>query len=119
MRRVRQHRRFRRTADAVAEEERFAPYFVGWERPWNYAKDTDTAKRLERAGFDQIKCWLEPKPVTPPDPPRFVQTVCLVRHLDPLPDELRRPFIDRVLALAGHPLVLEYMRLNISAVRSS
>jgi trans-aconitate 2-methyltransferase len=108
---------FRTTADAVAAEQPFAPHFAGWQRPWNYATDTATAVRLEHAGFSQINCWLEPKPVTPADPHRFVQTVCLVRHLDPLPDDLKDPFIDRVLERAGEPLVLEYVRLNMSGVR--
>jgi trans-aconitate 2-methyltransferase len=107
---------FRKTADAVAAEQPFAPYFVGWQRPWNYATDVDTEERLANVGFTDIHCWLEPKPVTPAEPRAFVQTVCLVRHLDPLPEELRGPFIDRVLAQEGEPLVLEYVRLNISAV---
>jgi trans-aconitate 2-methyltransferase len=109
---------FRSAADSVAAEEPFDHYFVGWERPWNYATAEDTAERLTRAGFEQVECWLEPRPVTPPDPSLFIQTVCLVRHLDPLPDELRGPFIDRVLKRAGEPLVLGYVRLNMSAVRS-
>jgi trans-aconitate 2-methyltransferase len=106
---------FRDDADAVAGEEPFAEYFVDWVRPWNYARAEDTAERLGRAGFVDIHCWLEPRPVTPAEPRAFVRTVCLVRHLDPLPDELRGPFIDRVLARAGEPLVLEYVRLNMSA----
>jgi hypothetical protein len=57
--------------------------------------------------------------VTPDDPRAFVQTVCLVRHLDPLPQELRPVFIDRVLEQAGDPLVLEYVRLNMTARRSA
>jgi trans-aconitate 2-methyltransferase len=106
---------FRNTADTVAAEEPFAPYFTGWQRPWNYTTAEDTAARLEAKGFSQVECWLEPRPVTPPDPVRFVQTVCLVRHLDPLPEELRQPFIDRVLSAEGEPLVLRYVRLNMSA----
>jgi len=106
---------FRTAADSVAAEEPFEHYFVGWERPWNYATDVDTAAALERAGFADVRCWLEPKAVTPADPRAFVQTVCLVRHLDPLPDGLRGPFIDRVLKRTGDPLVLEYVRLNMSA----
>lgn len=105
---------FRTAADSVAAEEPFEHYFVGWERPWNYATDVDTAAALERAGFADVRCWLEPKAVTPADPRAFVQTVCLVRHLDPLPDGLRGPFIDRVLKRTGDPLVLEYVRLNMS-----
>jgi trans-aconitate 2-methyltransferase len=106
---------FRTAADSVAAEEPFEHYFVGWERPWNYATDVDTANALERAGFGDVRCWLEPKAVTPADPRAFVQTVCLVRHLDPLPDGVRGPFIDRVLKRTGDPLVLEYVRLNMSA----
>jgi trans-aconitate 2-methyltransferase len=105
---------FRTTADQVAAEEPFAPYFVGWRCPWNYATDTETAVRLRRAGFTDVSCWLEPKSVTPADPRAFVGTVCLVRHLDPLPVSLRDEFIDRVLERCGQPLVLEYVRLNMT-----
>ena len=108
---------FRTIAHEVAAEEPFAPFFVGWRRPWNYATADDTDARLRAAGFVEVSCWLEPKSVTPADPRAFVQTVCLVRHLDPLPDQLRDPFIDAVLARAGDPLVLDYVRLNITAVR--
>jgi trans-aconitate 2-methyltransferase len=110
---------FRVLADQVAQTEPFAPYFGNWVGPWNYAGAEETAERLERAGFTDVSCWLEPRPVTPEDPRAFVQTVCLVRHLDPLPDELRAPFIDRVLEQAGDPLVLEYVRLNMTAQRSA
>ncbi len=109
---------FRRLADSVAAEEPFESFFEGWQGPWNYATAEDTHERLVRAGFEQVDCWLEPKPVTPADPRAFVRTVCLVRHLDPLPESLRGPFIDRVLARAGDPLVLEYVRLNLSGRRT-
>jgi trans-aconitate 2-methyltransferase len=108
--------RFRTTADAVAQEQPFARHFAGWKRPWNYATDSETAERLERAGFADVKCWLEPKSVTPADGRAFAQTVCLVRHLDPLPAELRSRFVDDVLARMGDPLVLDYVRLNMTAV---
>jgi len=108
---------FRTLADEIAGEAPFAPYFADWHRPWNYATDSDTADRLQRAGFVDVSCWLEPKSVTPEDPRSFIQTVCLVRHLDPLPDDLRGPFVDRVLARADDPLVLEYVRLNMTARR--
>ena len=110
---------FRTLADTIAGEEPFAPYFEGWRRPWNYATDDDTAERLDAAGFTGVSCWLERKAVTPEDPRSFIQTVCLVRHLDPLPSGLREPFVDRVLERAGEPFVLEYVRLNMTARRSS
>ncbi|MEO6857653.1 MAG: methyltransferase domain-containing protein [Solirubrobacteraceae bacterium] len=109
---------FRRLAEAVAAEQPFAPFFEGWVKPWNYATAQATAARLEHAGFTEVSCWLEDRPTTPDEPRSFVSTVCLVRHLDPLPSELRDSFIDRVLERAGDPLVLEYVRLNMSAVRA-
>ena len=108
---------FRTTADSVAAEEPFGPYFVDWRKPWNYAGAEETAARLERAGFNEVSCWLEPKRVELADPRPFIATVCLVRHLDPLPEALREPFLDRVLARTGTPLVLEYVRLNMTARR--
>jgi trans-aconitate 2-methyltransferase len=108
---------FRVLADEVAATDEFKRYFGDWQRPWNYAGAEETEERLHRAGFTDVSCWLEPRPMTPDDPRAFVQTVCLVRHLDPLPEELRAPFIDRVLEEAGDPLVLEYVRLNMTARR--
>ncbi len=104
---------FRQIADAVAAEAPFAPHFEGWRRPWNYASAEETAERLTRAGFVEVKTWLQPKRVEPER--AFVETVCLVRHLDPLPEELRPRFVDRVLAECGQPVVLDYVRLNMSA----
>jgi trans-aconitate 2-methyltransferase len=110
---------FRRLADEVASEVRYARHFEDWERPWNYAGDDETAQRLQRTGFTEVQTWLEPKSVTPSDARAFVRTVCLVRHLDPLPPAEREPFIDQVLARAGDPLVLDYVRLNMTARRSA
>jgi trans-aconitate 2-methyltransferase len=106
---------FRKLADQVAEEPRFAPYFDGWQRPWNYAGPEETAERLDRAGFTAVETWLQPKRVLPER--AFVRTVCLVRHLDPLPEELSDPFVDRVVERSGDPLVLQYVRLNMTARR--
>jgi trans-aconitate 2-methyltransferase len=111
--------RFRVLADEVAFAEPFAQHFADWRGPWNYADDVATAERLARAGFVDVRTWLEPKSVTPEDPRAFVQTVCLVRHLDHLPDELKAAFVDRVLMAAGEPLVLDYVRLNMTARRPS
>lgn len=114
---------FRRLADRVAAEEPFAPYFTGWRRPWNYAGAEETAERLRRAGFAQVSCWLQEKPTPIADPRSFVSAVCLVRHLDPLPQQLRGRFVDRVLGgcradAPGATLLLEYVRLNMTAVRA-
>jgi hypothetical protein len=84
-------------------------------RPWNYATAEETAQRLERAGFTEISTWLEDKPTPLDDPRPFISTVCLVRHLDPLPAELRDRFIDTVLERYDTPVVLDYVRLNMTA----
>jgi trans-aconitate 2-methyltransferase len=108
---------FRKLADEVAAEQRFAKWFEGWQRPWNYADAPETAARLQRAGFVEVQTWLEPRRVEPER--AFVKTVCLIRHLEPLPEELRDAFVDRVLEHAGQPVVLDYVRLNIVARRAS
>ena len=103
---------FRKAAEVVAAEQPFAPHFEGWQRPWNYASAEETAERLTNAGFSEVDTWLEPKRVYPER--AFVETVCLLRHLEPLPEVLREPFVDRVLDRVGEPLVLDYVRLNMS-----
>ena len=109
---------FRRTADEVAQEEQFDSYFADWQGPWNYAPAQDTSERLDRAGFTEVITWLEPRSVTPGDARAFTRTVCLVRHLDRLPPELHDAFLGRVLERTGEPLVLEYVRLNMTATAS-
>ncbi|MHB8696096.1 MAG: class I SAM-dependent methyltransferase, partial [Solirubrobacteraceae bacterium] len=113
---------FRRESNAVAAEEPFASCFNGWRQPWNYAGPEETAERLERAGFTEVRCWLEPKSTAPPEPRNFARTVCLVRHLDVIPPELHEQFLDRVMqrviALRGEPVVLDYVRLNMVARRA-
>jgi len=108
---------FRITADAVAAEEPFSAYFADFVPPWNYATPEQTERRLVGAGFEDLSCWLEDRPVQLTEPRSFVETVCLVRHLDPLPAQLREAFVDRVLDCAGEPLVLDYVRLNMLARR--
>jgi len=108
---------FRVLADEVATTGEFARYFEGWKGPWNYAGAEATAERLREAGFVEVETWLEPRPTLLEDPRPFVQTVCLVRHLDRLPPELHGRFLDAVLERAGVPLLLDYVRLNMDASR--
>jgi trans-aconitate 2-methyltransferase len=102
-------------ATVVARPE-FAPHFSGAAGIWNFAGTEETESRLRGAGFTDVRCWLEPKPVQPPDPLAFTSTVTLGPLLAQLPSELRRPFAEAVLAQSEQPLVLDYVRLNIEAV---
>ena len=108
---------FRTLADEVAADAEFAGYFDGWKGPWNYADAETTAERLTGVGFAGVETWLEPRPTLLDDPAPFIQTVCLVRHLDRLPPELHGRFVDAVLERSGTPLLLDYVRLNMVAGR--
>jgi trans-aconitate 2-methyltransferase len=110
---------FRTLADEVAGEAPFAQYFGDWVRPWNYATAEETAQRLQRAGFAEISTWLEDRPTELEEPRTFIATVCLVRHLDPLPEELRDPFVDTVMERLDRPVVLDYVRLNMTGRRAT
>ena len=107
---------FRRAGEEVAARPPYASHFEGFAQPWNYATAEETAARLERAGFERVRCWLEPWAVVPPEPRDFVSTVCLGAHLERLPEQLREPFFEDILAAEEQPLRLEYVRLNIEAV---
>jgi trans-aconitate 2-methyltransferase len=109
--------RFHAAAREVAEQEPYAEHLAGWLGPWNFAGADETAKRLERAGFSAIETWLEPYPVTPPDPTGFLRTVCLGPHLEQLPDDLRAGFVEAVCERCGREL--DYVRLNIDAKKPS
>jgi trans-aconitate 2-methyltransferase len=99
----------------VMAQPRFAPHFEGMAPMWNFAAPEETERRLLTAGFASARCWLEPKPVTPAEPLEFTSTVTLGPHLDRLPEDLRRPFAEAVLAQSATPLTLDYVRLNIEA----
>jgi trans-aconitate 2-methyltransferase len=109
---------FRRLADEVAAEPPYAEHMSDFAGPWNYASPEDTEARLAAAGFDEIRCWLQPWPIEPGDPLEYVTTVCLGNHLEALPEELRAPYAAEVVRRSGEPLTLEYVRLNIDARRS-
>jgi trans-aconitate 2-methyltransferase len=104
-------------AEAVMAGEPYARHFEGWARPWTFATAEETAERLARAGFTDIETWLTPRPTQIENGREFMATVNLVRHLDPLPSDLREPFVDAVMAQLPEPLVLDYVRLNMTAGR--
>jgi trans-aconitate 2-methyltransferase len=99
----------------VASRPEFAPHFEGMSVMWNFAPPDETEERLRRAGFTDIRCWLQDKPVQPEDPYAFTSTVTMGPHLARLPEELRERFVESVLELESDPLVLNYVRLNIDA----
>jgi trans-aconitate 2-methyltransferase len=109
--------RFHAAATEVADREPYAEHLAGWKGPWHFAGAEETAERLERAGFTDVAAWLEPYPVSPPDPTGFLRAVCLGPHLERLPEELRGGFVDAVRERCGGEL--DYVRLNIDAKKPS
>ena len=108
---------FHDAVNRLADRPPFSSYFENWHGPWQFASAEEETERLERLGFTDVKCWLEDRPVTPPEPHDFIRTVCLGHHLEQLPDELRDTLVGRVVDTLGNPLTLQYVRLNISARR--
>ena len=99
----------------ATREPPFAPHFEGWPGPWNYAGPKDTVARLQRAGFVDASAGLHDEPVVPDDPREYFATIMLGSHLERLPGDLRRRFVDRVLAELGDPVTVDYARLTMSA----
>jgi trans-aconitate 2-methyltransferase len=109
--------RFHEVARAVAAGPPYAEHLGDWRGPWNFAGPDETAERLEHAGFDEVETWLEPYPVTPPDPIHYLGTVCLGPHLAALPEELEPLYVQDVVARWDGEL--DYVRLNITARKPS
>jgi trans-aconitate 2-methyltransferase len=105
--------RVREVIAQVVREQ--APELVGFS-PWNFAGAEETAERLRRSGFEQVRCWLEPRPTEPEDPAAFIRTSILAAHLERLAPEWREPFAAAVAERVRLPL--DYVRLNISAKRA-
>jgi trans-aconitate 2-methyltransferase len=105
-----------RAIAAVASRPEFGRHLTQMRPLWNFASPEETEPRLRAAGFDDVRCWLETKPVQPERPLEFISTVTLGPVLDQLPEEKRKPFAEAVLAQEEKPLVLNYVRLNIEAV---
>jgi trans-aconitate 2-methyltransferase len=99
----------------VAARPEFAQHLTGATGIWNFAGPGETEERLRTAGFEDVRCWLQQKPVQPARPLDFTMTVTMGPLLAQLPEESRRSFAEAVLAESPQPLVLDYVRLNIEA----
>lgn len=104
-----------RVIATVSARPAFASHFGEMTGIWNFASSEETERRLHQAGFSEVRCWLEPRPVQPEHPLEFISTVTLGPLLAQLPQERRRPFAEAILEESNKPLVLDYVRLNIEA----
>ncbi len=104
---------------------RYAQFFENWVEPWEYADDTTTAERLRKAGFAEVKTWLENATFSMPDKGEyreFLKTVILRANLERIPDaKLRDEFLDELAEQAAREdgFTLDYCRLNMEARKGS
>jgi trans-aconitate 2-methyltransferase len=102
-------------AEAAGAAAPFAEHFAGWHGPWHFATPDDTERRLHAAGFADVRCWLQERPVTPDEARDYLRTIVLGAHLERLPADLADPFVDAVLERLGPKPTIDYVRLNLDA----
>lgn len=106
-------------ARRLMREEPFAAHFGDWTGPWLFAGPEETIAGLRDAGFVEADAHLVEAPVTLESEDafrEFLTTVVFGTHLGRLPEDLREPFIDRLVRWsAGQevPWHLDYWRLNL------
>jgi trans-aconitate 2-methyltransferase len=92
----------------------------GWAGDPHYETPEATVERLRRAGFVDVRTWLNPEPTRfePGEPlETFLRTVILGAHVDRLPPGERDGFVHEVASRLPEP-VIDYVRLNILATRA-
>ncbi|HVL80704.1 MAG TPA: methyltransferase domain-containing protein [Actinomycetota bacterium] len=104
-------------ADQVAEREPYASHIAHLSRRGNFPDPGSTTRRLAAAGFVDIDCRLVGRIVTPDDAHEYLTTINLGRQVQALPDGLAPRYVDDVIAVLGEPVEIDYVRLDIDAVR--
>ncbi|MEO9294778.1 MAG: methyltransferase domain-containing protein [Nitrososphaera sp.] len=108
--------------DGIAATEKFAQYFVGWHKPWNFAGQQDTKALLYKAGFAKEACaYLSTEPASFAGRSQFssfVKTVVMWPYLSRLPPGLQERFLETYLD-GCKEWTLDYVRLNILARKNS
>ncbi|MEV0402167.1 class I SAM-dependent methyltransferase [Actinoallomurus sp. NPDC050550] len=87
---------------------------------WHFADAEETRRRLERAGFTDVRVALVPDPARLEPGEQFetyLATVVLGAQLDRLPPSEHREFVHAVAAELAEPVV-DYVRLEFSARRA-
>ena len=93
----------------------------GWLGPAHYETPMATVRRLDAAGFVDIECWLKDEPTrfeSGDQLEAFLRTVILGPNLERLPAADHAAFVHEVATRLPEP-VIDYVRLNIDARRSS
>jgi trans-aconitate 2-methyltransferase len=89
--------------------------------PWHFSTPEDTRRRLLAHGFTDVETWLHDEPTafeTRSALEEFLGTVVLGSHLERMAPGDRAPFVRAVADAMPEP-VIDYVRLNILATRST
>ncbi len=112
-------------AQTIIDCPEYREFFTGWRRTTHYETPETFEGNMRRAGFTNIRIWLEPAPARLADAEEFKQylaTVTLREHTDRITDlVLRQRFLDQLALKAAQdepPFVMDYWRLNMSATKS-
>jgi trans-aconitate 2-methyltransferase len=94
----------------------FAEHLTGVGLPWHFPATNETAARLARAGFADVRCWTD-RITESFDEARDLHACGVGDYFERLPASLRDRFLDAVVGEIENPTVREYVRLNVSARR--
>lgn len=89
-------------------------------RTWNFASPTETAERLEKAGFVDVDARLRPDQARFAEPDAlhsYLETVVLGAHLARLGVDERAAFVHEVARRLPEPAI-DYVRLEATARRA-
>jgi trans-aconitate 2-methyltransferase len=103
----------------AAAAEVGGPWSSAGEGPWLFASAEETADRLARAGFVDVRTWLQAEPTRfeAGEPlETFLATIVLREHLARMPEQDRDGYVRSVAARLPRPEI-DYVRLNIVARR--
>ncbi len=108
---------------AVRARERFARHLGDFRDSKTYRRPEDARAALEHAGWRNVRASLFSAPIPFEDDAAaalYVATILLRDHVARLPEELREPYAQAVVAETkrrhGSPYVADYVRLNLRAV---
>lgn len=102
---------------AVAASGSFRAYLHPFVTPWTFHTPDEATEQLEAGGCHDVVAWTEHRVAAPSDLPSFVGVSVVGGELAKLPRRLRADYLDAVLSSLGRPAALEYVRLNVTAVR--
>jgi len=102
---------------SVATEPAFRQSLADWGGPWIFDTPQAATIDMERAGFCEISAALHKVTATSDRPHEYLETVILGSHLQRLDEGLRAPFVAAVAAQLEEPLIVDYVRITVSAQR--